>query len=370
MRALLSALLFAALWVAVPADAHKPSDSFLTVQVDGERVTGRWDIALRDLDYALVLDANGDGALTWDEVRRRHADIAAYALARLELASERGACKLSAGAQLIDRHVDGAYTVLPFAAVCPGRPKVLTIGYRLFADTDPQHRGLVRIVSNGQSRSAVLGPDSARQSFDLASGTGQFGSFVREGVWHIWTGFDHLLFLLSLLLPAVLVAPAAPAARAFRLASADVLRVVTAFTLAHSITLALASLHVLDLPSRWIESAIAASVAVAALNNVVPLFPKRRAVVAFAFGLVHGCGFAGVLSGLGLSRSSLAVPLFGFNAGVELGQLAVVALFMPLAFVLRETWFYRRCMSAGSMLIMLVALVWFAERAFDLRLAA
>jgi hypothetical protein len=91
MRALLSALLFAALWVAVPADAHKPSDSFLTVQVDGERVTGRWDIALRDLDYALVLDANGDGALTWDEVRRRHADIAAYALARLELASCRPA---------------------------------------------------------------------------------------------------------------------------------------------------------------------------------------------------------------------------------------------------------------------------------------
>jgi hypothetical protein len=148
-----------------------------------------------------------------------------------------------------------------------------------------------------------------------------------------------------------------------------VLKVVTAFTLAHSLTLTLASLHLVALPSRWVESAIAASVALAALNNLVPLFPERRPEVAFGFGLVHGLGFAGVLAGLGLPGSSLALGLFGFNAGVEIGQLALVAAFLPLAFLLRSTRLYRWIVSGGSALIVAVAMLWLVERAFDMKLA-
>jgi HupE / UreJ protein len=154
-----------------------------------------------------------------------------------------------------------------------------------------------------------------------------------------------------------------------RLAAVDVLKVVTAFTLAHSITLSLAVLGAVELPSRLVESVIAASVVAAALNNVRPLVTRRLWLVAFGFGLVHGFGFASVLADLGLPSDALALALVGFNVGVELGQLAIVLLFLPLAFALRRTSFYRRwVMHGGSLAIALLAAVWFAERAFAVRL--
>ncbi|MET0981731.1 MAG: HupE/UreJ family protein, partial [Telluria sp.] len=148
----------------------------------------------------------------------------------------------------------------------------------------------------------------------------------------------------------------------------DVLRIVTAFTLAHSLTLSLAVLGALSLPSRLVESAIAASVVLAALNNLWPLYHRWRALVAFGFGLIHGFGFASVLADLGLPQGALVLSLVGFNVGVELGQLAIVALFLPLAFALRRGLFYRRMvMTGGSACIALAALVWLAERALDLQ---
>jgi hypothetical protein len=203
--------------------------------------------------------------------------------------------------------------------------------------------------------------------------------YLRDGVWHIWIGFDHILFLLSLLLPAVgswallggtppRHGPWQPVSR-FGTAFWDVLRIVTAFTVAHSITLSLATLGLVSLPSRLVESAIAASVVLAALNNVWPLFHSRRWMVAFVFGLVHGFGFASVLADLGLPQDALVLALLGFNLGVEGGQLAIVAVFLPVAFALRRTWFYRRAvLVGGSLLIALIAAAWLAERALDLQL--
>jgi len=125
----------------------------------------------------------------------------------------------------------------------------------------------------------------------------------------------------------------------------------------------------LSLPSRLVESLIAASVILAALNNLWPLVHRWRALVAFGFGLIHGFGFASVLADLGLAQGALVLSLVGFNVGVELGQLAIVALFLPLAYLLRRGVFYRRVvMAGGSVIIALLAMVWFAERAFDLKL--
>ncbi len=357
--------------------AHKPSDSYLALTVRDGGIDGQWDIALRDLDYAIGLDGDGDGRLTWDEIRGRHGAIAAYALARLTLADGQGSCRPVATAQLIARHTDGAYSVLRFHARCPGAASALTIGYRLFAELDPQHKGLLRVDYAGRSATAIFDPEHARQTLALQAPdrVGQFAAYVRHGVWHIWLGYDHILFLLSLLLPAVL-ARDGPAARASVLAGAsgrlraafiDVLQVVTAFTLAHTLTLTLASLSLVALPSRWVESAIAASVALAALNNLLPLFRDRRPLAAFGFGLIHGFGFASVLADLGLPRDALLQSLFGFNLGVELGQLAIVALFLPPAYTLRTTMLYRRLMQGGSLLIALVAVVWLAQRALDLK---
>ncbi len=356
------------------AQAHKPSDSYLSLTVAERAISGRWDIALRDLDFAIGLDADGNGEIDWGEVRSRHADIAAYALARLAVSADGAACRIEAGAQQIDEHTDGAYTVLPLTLRCDSaKPATLAVDYRLFADLDPQHRGLLNLQAQGSARSAVLGPQAPLQNFELKAPNrwAQFVDYVREGVWHIWIGFDHILFLLSLLLPAVLLWQARrwQPVDSFRAAFVDVFKIVTAFTLAHSITLSLATLGVVELPTRWVESAIAASVVLAALNNLRPLVHGRRWMVAFAFGLVHGFGFASVLADLGLPQGALVLALVGFNIGVELGQLAIVAIFLPLAFALRRTAFYRRVvMVGGSLVIAALAAAWLAERLFEIEL--
>jgi hypothetical protein len=356
--------------------AHKPSDSYLTIEVKATAIDGRWDIALRDLDFALQLDADGNGELTWGEVRARHADIAAYAAPRLRVTADEQPCTVEVGAQQIDQHTDGMYSVLPLALRCEvASPARLTLEYTLFADLDPQHRGLLNLAARGAAGSAVLGPHEPRQSFELGqiSRWRQFADYVREGVWHIWIGLDHILFLLSLLLPAVLTWQAAQRrwqpVPGFREAFVDVLKVVTAFTLAHSITLSLAALGVIELPSRLVESVIAASIIVAALNNIRPLVIRRLWLVAFGFGLVHGFGFASVLADLGLPRDALVLALVGFNAGVELGQLAIVVAFLPLAWALRRSALYRRgVMVGGSLLIAALAALWLVERAFGFEL--
>ena len=369
--------------LAGAAYAHKPSDSYLTVAVDGNALRGQWDIALRDLDFAIGLDTNGDGEITWGELRARQAEIDAYALARLTVALDGAPCPLRATEHLVDLHSDGTYAVMRFEAQCAKPGAALELGYNLFFDLDPQHKGLLRLEYAGATRTAIFSPETARQRFELTrpSRLMQFIDYAREGVWHIWKGFDHILFLLSLLLPAVLVPlsrrtrdPAATIAgwRAvdrFKPAFWEVFQIVTAFTVAHSITLSLAALGVISLPTRLTESAIALSVILAALNNIYPLFQRRRWMVAFAFGLIHGFGFASVLADLGLPRDALLRALVGFNIGVEVGQLVIVSAFLPSAYWLRGGVFYQRVVFlGGSVLICALATVWFIERAFNLKL--
>ena len=355
-----------------PAEAHKPSDSYLTLSVSGQSFRGRWDIALRDLDFAIGLDANGDGEITWGELRARQTDLAAYALTRLAVLADRRPCKLQATSHRVDTHTDGTYEVLYFDVDCAAPPRVLGVDYRLFFDLDPQHKGLLKLEAGGATRSAIFSVSTAEQQFELAqvNRAGQFLEYVREGVAHIWSGFDHILFLLSLLLPAVLIRQSGawrPVA-GLRTAFLEVLKVVTAFTLAHSITLSLATLGVITPPSRWVESAIAASVLFAALSNIFALVDRSRWAVAFAFGLIHGFGFASVLADLGLPRAVLLLGLVGFNLGVEAGQMCIVACFLPIAFALRTTWLYRRVtLLGGSLAIAAIAAMWLAERAFDIR---
>ena len=398
---------FGAFFASTNALAHKPSDSYLTMSVpkDGSDVTVRWDIALRDLDYVLQLDRDNDGALTWGEVRARGDDITKYATANLALSSKDKPCAMTTTAPMqLDKHSDGTYAVLSLSAACGAAlADALQVKYSLLFDVDPSHRGLVQWLppgstatdgKTGEALSVILGTESATQNlpFQLPSQWQSFKQYVVEGVWHIWIGFDHILFLLSLLLPAVLVfsknetvrpehvegsqiaMPQAQPERKHLLpaeffwgAFKEVLKVVTAFTLAHSITLSLAALGYISLPSRLVESVIAASIIVAAISNIRGNLDTKRWVMAFGFGLIHGFGFASVLADLGLPQNALVTALIGFNVGVELGQLAIVAVFLPIAFWLRATKFYQvGVFKWGSVLIALLALYWFVQRAFDL----
>jgi HupE / UreJ protein len=350
------------------ASAHIASNGFLALNVDGSRVAGSVQLAIRDGELAVGLDRNGDGKVTWAELRAGQTALQNYLQGHLHLSGDAGICRLEFAALQVNERVDGNYLWLPFNADCGAPLKNLAIIYTLLQAEDPSHRGLLTLTSNGASQTAVLGGNEAAHHFELnrLSAWPAFFEYLRAGIWHIWSGIDHLLFLLSLLLPAVLfrrksrwegVTVAAPA-------FFNIVKVVTAFTLAHSITLSLAAFDVLRLPSRLTESVIAASIIVAALNNVFPRVTEGRWRIAFAFGLLHGFGFASVLAEMGLPQGARLVSLVAFNLGVETGQLAVVFAVMPLAYLLRSTAFYRRgVMPWGSTAIACLALFWFVQRA-------
>ena len=376
MIRLYAALALFILLLPVGAAAHKASDSYLTLRIAGGQASGQWDIALRDLDYAIGLDTDDDGVITWGELKGREAAIADYAFGHLALDTSGQRCDLRPAETLIDRHSDGAYAVLRFDIACPGPISALSVNYDLLFDLDPQHRGLLRVETGAGTQTAVLGPDQHRWSLAEAGDPRwrAFRDYLVLGIWHIWTGFDYMLFLAALLLPAVLKPESSAAGRrrwtvvaSFGEALREVLKIVTAFTLAHSITLSLAVFGWIALPSRLVESAIAASVVAAALNNLYPIVQRRLWLVAFGFGLIHGLGFANVLTELGLPDGALLIALASFNLGVETGQLAIVAAFLPTAFLLRRRWFYPRlALGAGSAVIAVVAAIWLAERSLDI----
>ena len=302
----------------------------------------------------------------------------------------------------------GLVLLLRFSARCAQAPRQLAVGYRLLVDTDPRHQGVLTLRAGNWVRPAVFTAESPDQVFTLqgSSRWEHVADNLRSGIWHIWTGWDHLLFLLCLVLPAVLLpgvasagartgdsagdstgartrasagahAAAAADRAAARLAgrvaratpaAAEVLKVVTAFTVAHSVTLSLAALQWISLPPRLVESVIAASVVLAAMMNLQALPKLRRWQAAFAFGLVHGFGFASALGDRGISGPGLVPTLIAFNLGVEIGQLVVVLTLLPLAYALRRvSGNGPGLLRTGSAAIALVALLWFIERAFDLR---
>jgi hypothetical protein len=438
--ALSFAFAFAAALAPSLAHAHKASDAYVTLHVDGAVVDARIDIALRDLDRDLDLDTNADDSLSWKEVRTRWADIAALARTDIRLSADGARCTpdaantpvTAANTPSLTEHSDGTYAVLRTQWHCAAPVQQLSVKYELFAKTDPTHRGIARVSRTDAAADApapqlaVLSPGNGWHRFKLPvlpiapavpasnsattfvetpapaalpapavhaavdvdtaasddAAPSSFLGFVRDGIHHILIGYDHILFLLSLLLPAVWIRSAVADPRTgvtrtrwlpsdnLRLALTNVLKVVTAFTVAHSITLALSVLDIVNPPSRWVESIIAASVVLAALNNIWPLVSEARWKLTFVFGLVHGFGFASALKDAGLAKGALVGPLVGFNVGVEIGQLCIVAVVLPLAWSLRGTRTYRGAFAGGSLAIAGVAGLWLVQRAFDLRLIA
>ena len=365
MRAAFKLLaLIAALCVSASAVAHKASDAYLQLDARERGLALRWDIALRDLDAAITLDADDDGRLTWGEVRAAWPRIDAYALPRLKI----DGCPLHAVGRGLERRSDGAYAVLQLASDCVVGSALPAIRYSLLHEVDPTHRGIARIERAGQASVVrLLEPTEL-----VAAPSPDRLEFLRDGVHHILTGYDHVLFLLCLLLPAVLRrAPGGGWQPVERLSQAvlPVVGIVSAFTLAHSITLGLAAARLVSLPASLIEPAIAVTIVLAALDNLRPVFPVRRVVVTFCFGLIHGFGFAGVLGELNLPTAQFAWALLEFNVGLELGQLAIVVLATAALFALRARPAYRPIVVRGGSLAAIgVGVLWLVERTANVSL--
>ncbi len=237
--------------------------------------------------------------------------------------------------------------------ICAGEIRNLTIRDDM-SEVLPSQHTLAAIVWSGGSQQFAFGSDARQTSVavsEQAHASRGAGSFFPLGIEHILTGYDHLLFLLALML------------RGGGLWS--LLKIVTAFTVAHSITLALAALDLVVLPGVLIESVIALSIAYVALENLLPRYAvSRRWAVSFLFGLVHGFGFSSVLREIGLPKENLLLSLLNFNLGVEAGQLAVVLLVVPILMRLKSKPWEPRMVAIISGGILAVGLVLFVDRAF------
>ncbi len=353
--------------VATLAWPHQGSEGYVSLQQQGDLGARlQVDVALRDLEAPLKLDADGDGRLTAGELRAAWPAIDGYVRAHVALAG----CELRPGVppQSLATRQEIAYAALAYEAQCVSSTQAPAIRYALFKDIDETHRATARVEWGGTVRTDVLDPRQA--TAPSPAGEGAF-AFVREGVHHIVTGYDHVLFLLCLLLPSVMRRTGGGWAPVDRLGQAvwPVLGIVTAFTAAHSITLALAALRWVSIPASVIEPAIAATIVLAALDNLRPVLGRRRTLVTFLFGLIHGFGFAGVLDELQLPASAFAGALFQFNLGLELGQAAIVAAVAALLFLARQSrayvpWVVR----GGSVAAMAVGALWLVERTADISL--
>jgi len=399
MKKIFPSLLVLIVLAAASAQAHTLSNSYLSVVVEGKTLTGRWDIAVRDLEFAVGLDSDDDGAITWKELSSRRKDIESLAFSSVKLALAGQNCALRPERFLLDVHSDGAYAVLLFSgAAAADVPETapLSVRYDFLFDVDAQHRGLLNVsfrqetelrpadsfgaagsliqaMLAGQKVAAVFDPKAREKTFsrDLPDTPRQFGEFFKNGVWHIWIGYDHIAFLLVLLLPGVVLfrKGAWEAVDGFWPAFMNALKVVTAFSVAHSVTLSLAATGVIRLPVPLVEAVIAASIVWAAMRNIFPHEGSQNWKIAFAFGLVHGFGFANVLAEFDLPRGAILKSLLAFNLGVETGQLAIVSCFLPLAYALRKTSFYRNvAVRLGSAAIGVFGFIWFIERVFGLHI--
>ncbi|MEP7299669.1 MAG: HupE/UreJ family protein [Burkholderiales bacterium] len=344
---------------AAGAQAHKASDSYLQIDAGEQTLAVRWDIALRDLDVAIGLDADDDGRLTWGEVKAAWPRIEAYALPRLAI----GGCPLRVSSTALESRNDGAYAVMFLASDCTlATAPVIT--YSLLREVDPTHRGIAKVQRTGQPLVLTM-LDPSQPVASASGGARESPGFVLEGMLHILGGYDHVLFLLCLLLPSVMRRTAEGWRPVEKLAQAvwPVVGIVSAFTVAHSITLALAATKVVSLSPAFIEPAIAVTIILAALDNVWPIFPVRRVVVTFCFGLIHGFGFAAVLAELNLPTSAFALALLQFNVGLELGQLLIVISVTALLFLMRQRRRYRALViRGGSYAAMAVGVLWLIER--------
>jgi hypothetical protein len=364
-------LLIAGLGLLPRCDAHQAGVSYIIVDSNQTELMGQWKAAIRDLEMVIGLDSNGDGKVTWAELREHLPAIEEYFVAHLGARSEGRNLPLRLGAFQVEELNSEMFAVLSFSSAEIVSSQPIEVNYSAFFERDAGHRGIFEVTTGSSTRITTFSPSHQTETLERTPSSAGFAKLVNDGIWHIWTGADHILFLLSLLLPSVLRRRGTawqPAAH-FGEALGDVARTVTAFTVAHSITLALASLRYIVIPAKLIEIAIAASVVFAALNNIFPLISENRWTAAFGFGLIHGFGFAGVLTDLNISGALLAKSLLGFNLGVEIGQLVIVAGFLPIAFLLRESKGYRRIgLQLSSAAIALIAGVWICERLFGIRI--
>lgn len=381
--------------------AHAPNQSYIFLRVnESGGLDARFEFNVREINKVFGTDFTDDATL--EELQPYVARVQEYLKNNVDFSSISGDHKIAYNEIGLRRLGMGNFLLLSFHLENTEKvPDNLEVDYRAVFEKDNTHRGILVIehhwkggfINNEMMISLRFSPDQTSDTLSLSDTSiwKGFWAMIEQGVYHIWIGIDHILFLLALILPSVVrrwrdseeqnpkvtgaeVSKAGfitwdwfPVER-FKPAFLYIVKVVTFFTIAHTITLSLASLEIINLPSRFVEAVIALSIGLAAYHNIRPIFKGRDWVIAFIFGLFHGFGFASVLSDLGLTSEFLTFSLLGFNIGVEIGQLIIIALIFPILYFIRKRKSYPKILVYGSIILIVISLYWFIERAFDVDL--
>jgi hypothetical protein len=376
--------------------AHAPNQSYIFLRIyEKDGIEGRFEINLREVNK--VFGLNLKNGATEEDLSPYLEEIRSYLANHSAFTSRLGEHRIRFGDIGIFRSNLGDFLQVYFELENSGTlPTELEVSYSAVFDEDPTHRAFLvveynwraGVINNEANISLYFQPEDTTDTLSLKdfSVWKGFKTMVKQGIWHIWIGLDHILFLIALILPSVVrrtantnsevQATALNAGRSrewypverFKPAFIYIITVITFFTIAHTITLTLASLQLLTLPSRLVESVIALSIGLAAFHNIRPIFKGRDWIIAFVFGLFHGFGFATVLGDLGLTAEFLSFSLLGFNIGVEIGQVIIIALIFPLLYLFRRSYFYPKVLLYGSALLIVASIYWCIERGFDINL--
>lgn len=385
--------------------AHKVDQTYVYLSVRQDRMHGEFQINQKELNAQFGL--NLKKRLSKAELIPHKEAIQNYLLDKVAFSSKLGDHPYrfdSIGIVKLNELPDFLKVYFTFDNI-KDIPEEMDVKFEAFIEDDPVHQGLLLIkynwkagiLDNESLSSLIFGPKlrKSQQKLDLTDGSIMKGviTMIQQGMWHIYIGLDHILFLVALLLPAV-VRREAPIqsikiererkskflnfmeraglawipVEKFKPAFFYIIKIVTFFTLAHSITLSLAALGWVSLSSRLVESIIAFSIGLAALHNITPILKGKEWMIAFGFGLFHGFGFASVLGEKGMEGDYLGYTLFGFNVGVEIGQILIICAIFPILFFLRKTRFYPKIITWGSVLLILISIYWCIERILDINI--
>lgn len=333
--------LLAGLVLPRPAAAHQSSVVYSDIAVSGRQVEITLQVTNSDLYQALGLTK--ERPVTLQEARDGAGRLSAYLMAQVTVENHGHQCPGEADEPDFLDKGGSFFFIQRLHYRCLRSLEEAAITYNLLFDIDPRHQGLAHVRAFGGETEHVFRSQS--RTLHLGHPLGVLDNvrdYLQLGIEHIFTGYDHLAFLFGLLIIAAAVGasppggPSAPArgASGMRRGLGYVMRIVTAFTIAHSVTLCASALGWVALPSRLVESFIAISIGYVALENILRPEPRHRFLLTFSFGLMHGFGFASVLKEVGLPKAGLLWSLLSFNLGVELGQLAVVVLGFPVLFLL------------------------------------
>lgn len=351
--------------------AHMSSSTYSEVKLDPHSV--RYTIEIGALELCELMVMRPCQRLSQERIRDEEKTLGTFIASRVTVSNNGRGCPAS-GAKLtpvpLERGHNAARAELTY--MCERRIQDVAITYDLFFEEDPRHQSFAKIEDGKSVHQHLF--RASNKTWRLSRDVPVWQSmcdYAVLGVEHIFTGYDHILFLLALLLVAGMDGRTG-APRGFSRGLVYTIKIVTAFTVAHSITLIVAALGWISLPVRLVESAIALSIAYVAVENIISREPRFRWLLTFGFGLVHGLGFASVLGEIGLPRRGLVASLLSFNVGVEIGQIAIVAVLFPVLHLLASRsaggWYRRAVLIGGSCVIVAFAVFWFVQRATGMEL--